>query len=34
MQRSDKTGIGFGARVQSKEEREASEVLPGSSRKT
>jgi ATP-dependent Clp protease ATP-binding subunit ClpX len=28
MQRSDKTGIGFGAEVQSKEEREASEVLP------
>jgi ATP-dependent Clp protease ATP-binding subunit ClpX len=28
MQRSDKTGIGFGAQVQSKEEREVSEVLP------
>ncbi len=28
MQRSDKTGIGFGAEVQSKEEREVSEVLP------
>ncbi len=28
MQRSDKTGIGFGAQVQSKEERDVSEVLP------
>lgn len=28
MQRSDKTGIGFAAQVQSKEEREVSEVLP------
>ena len=28
MQRSDKTGIGFGAEVQSKEERDVSEVLP------
>ncbi|MGO4611385.1 ATP-dependent Clp protease ATP-binding subunit ClpX, partial [Variovorax sp. 2RAF20] len=28
MQRSDKTGIGFAAQVQSKEERDASEVLP------
>ena len=28
MQRSDKTGIGFDAQVQSKEERDASEVLP------
>src|SRR5689334_20129448 len=28
MQRSDKTGIGFDAQVQSKEEREVSEVLP------
>jgi ATP-dependent Clp protease ATP-binding subunit ClpX len=28
MQRSDKTGIGFGAEVQSKDEREASDVLP------
>ncbi|CAG2145148.1 ATP-dependent Clp protease ATP-binding subunit ClpX [Cupriavidus yeoncheonensis] len=28
MQRSDKTGIGFAAQVQSKEERDVSEVLP------
>ncbi|HEU4707824.1 MAG TPA: ATP-dependent Clp protease ATP-binding subunit ClpX [Methylophilaceae bacterium] len=28
MQRSDKTGIGFGAEVQSKEERDVNEVLP------
>ncbi len=28
MQRSDKTGIGFAAQVKSKEERDASEVLP------
>ena len=28
MQRSDKSGIGFGAEVQSKEERDVNEVLP------